>query len=298
MSTWDNFIDSLLNTAEAINAYPGVQMALRVAAILVIGYPLLRLLINRMRRFLQRRTTPQLSMVVTKVVYYVGMVAMLAVILTELGFTITAVIGAAGILGVALGFASQTSLSNIISGFFLMGERPFAVGEVIQIGDIIGTVMTIDLLSVKVRTPDNRFIRIPNEQLIKGTITTINRYPIRRLDVRLSVAYKEDVARVRAVLADIANDNPLCLDEPKPLIIFDKFGDSGLEFLFAVWVVRERFLEVKNGIMDTVKARFDAEGIEIPFPHMSLYAGAATGPMPIRIVNDPAPLAGEGDLRP
>jgi len=196
-------------------------------------------------------------------------------------------------MGIAIGFASQTSLSNMISGGFLISERPFAIGELIQVGDILGTVLSIDLLSVKVRTPDNRYVRIPNEHLIKGIITTINRYPVRRVDVRLSVAYKEDVARLRSVLLDVADRNPLCLDEPTPLIIFDKFGDSGLEFLFAVWTTSDRFLDLKNSIMDDLKARLDAEGIEIPFPHVSLYAGSATAPFPIQIVDAPgtAPAA-------
>ncbi|TVR43741.1 MAG: mechanosensitive ion channel family protein [Planctomycetota bacterium] len=277
---------SLRALAEVIAETPGVVPGLRILLILAIGYPLLRLGVGQLRRAILRKSSVQASQLAGKAVFYIGIIALLSIVLHEMGFNLTAVIGAAGILGVAIGFASQTSLANIISGIFLIGERPFAVGELIQVGDLIGTVIAIDLLSVKVRTPDNRLVRIPNEHLLKGIVTTINRYPIRRLDVRLSVAYKEDVAHVRRVLADVADRHPLCLDEPKPLIIFDKFGDSGLEFLFAVWVVRERFLDLKNGIMDMVKERFDAEGIEIPFPHISLYAGEASQPFPIRVVND------------
>lgn len=283
---------SLRAVFDAVVEMPWVIATLRIVLVAIIGYPLLRLGVGQLRRVMLRKASAQASQLASKAVFYIGLIVLCSVVLHELGFNLTAVIGAAGILGVAIGFASQTSLSNIISGIFLIGERPFAVGELIQSGDLIGTVIAIDLLAVKIRTPDNRLVRIPNETLLKGVVTTINRYPIRRLDVRLSVAYKEDVARVRRVLNEVADQHPLCLDEPKPLIIFDKFGDSGLEFLFAVWVTRERFLDLKNGIMDAVKARFDAEGIEIPFPHLSLYTGEATSAFPIRIVEGALPSEG------
>nr|NIR50050.1 mechanosensitive ion channel [candidate division KSB1 bacterium]NIT72389.1 mechanosensitive ion channel [candidate division KSB1 bacterium]NIV07204.1 mechanosensitive ion channel [candidate division Zixibacteria bacterium]NIX72069.1 mechanosensitive ion channel [candidate division KSB1 bacterium] len=106
-----------------------------------------------------------------------------------------------------------------------------------------------------------------------------------RIDVRVSVAYKEDIARVREVLQDVAQKNPLCLQEPEPLFIFSGFGNSSIDLTFAVWAVREDWLKVKNQIYEQIKKRFDEEGIEIPFPHLSFYTGLASKPLPIEIVN-------------
>jgi len=101
----------------------------------------------------------------------------------------------------------------------------------------------------------------------------------------VGVAYKEDVGKVREVLLDIADKNPLCLDEPEPLVRFLNFGDSALEFLFAVWCLKEDYFKLGTKIRQEIKEQFDAEGIEIPFPHRTLYTGSVTEPLPIRIID-------------
>ncbi|RMF58439.1 MAG: mechanosensitive ion channel family protein, partial [Calditrichaeota bacterium] len=114
---------------------------------------------------------------------------------------------------------------------------------------------------------------------------TITRFPIRRADIKVSVAYKEDLDRVKQILMDIAHQHPLCLQEPAPLIFFDQFGSSSIDLRLAVWAAREDWLTVKNEIYETVKRRFDEEGIEIPFPHVSIYAGAVSDPIKIQMVD-------------
>ena len=141
-------------------------------------------------------------------------------------------------------------------------------------------------LSVRLRTFDNMLIRIPNETMIKSAVTTVTAFPIRRMDVSVGVAYKEDVERVMALLKEIADGIPQVLDEPEPFILFKGFGDSALEFTLGVWIAKLDFVTVRNLLLPRIKTRFDAEGIEIPFPHRSLYARAASAPFPIRIVSD------------
>jgi len=225
-------------------------------------------------------------LIVGKLVFYVGAGVLAVWILDELGFGIAPLLGAAGILGIAIGFASQTSVSNIISGIFLMVEGPFVVDDIIQVAGVIGRVESIDMLSVKLRTFDNKFVRIPNEAIIKTELTNITRYPIRRLDVAVGVAYKEDVEKVRRVLLEVAGANPLALMDPAPIVLFDGYGESSLNFSFRVWAARENWLALKNSIHEEIKDRFDEEDIEIPFPHRTLYTGAVTEPFPIRITND------------
>jgi small-conductance mechanosensitive channel len=104
------------------------------------------------------------------------------------------------------------------------------------------------------------------------------------VDVHVGVAYTEDMGRVRRVLMEVAEENPRALMEPAPVVIFQGYGESSLDFLLGVWATRESFLQLKNAIHEDIKARFDAEGIEIPFPHRTLYAGSATEPFPVRVV--------------
>jgi small-conductance mechanosensitive channel len=146
-------------------------------------------------------------------------------------------------------------------------------------------VLSIDALSVKLRTLNNVFIRIPNETLIKSEVTTITRYPIRRYDLMLGVAYKEDLDHVREVLMDVAEHIPACLDEPAPIMYFLGFGESELRIQFSVWARREDFLKFRSTVATAVKRALDEAGIEIPFPHRSLYAGEATRPFPVTVVD-------------
>jgi len=262
--------------------------ALHAAVILVVGWVLTRFLSRNTGRVVTRYAGAQQGLLARRVTYYGLMVLVLVSVLRELGFELSVLLGAAGVLSVAIGFASQTSASNLISGLFLMAEKPFVVGDVISVESTTGEVLSVDLLSVKLRTFDNLYVRIPNETMVKAEITNLTRFPIRRLDVKVGVAYKEDIGRVREVLLKVAEKNPLCLEEPKPLFIFLGFGDSSLDLQFSVWALRQNFIELRNTIHEEIKTAFDASDVEIPFPtapsipavqpNLSLFASWATGP--------------------
>jgi small-conductance mechanosensitive channel len=249
--------------------------------ILIIGYFLARFARNSIGRLKIANLTPHSMTLLKRVVFY-GIIVLTSIsVMKELGFDLSVVLGAAGIFSVAIGFASQTSASNLISGLFLMMERPFSVGDIISVGDTTGEVLSIDLLSVKVRTFDNLFVRLPNESMIKTQVTTLTKFPIRRADLKIGIAYKEDIERVKEILNNVAAKNTQCLDEPAPVFILLGFGSSSVDIQFSVWAKRENFLILKNTMYQEIKKTFDQQDIEIPFPHISLYSGPATRPIPI-----------------
>ncbi|NNJ91005.1 MAG: mechanosensitive ion channel family protein [Gammaproteobacteria bacterium] len=262
---------------------PQVFSMIRASLLILFGLLIARLISKGVRSLLDTKLDTHGLMLATRVSYYLILGLFLISAMRELGFSLNVLLGAAGILTVAIGFASQTSASNLISGMFLLVERPFRIGDIIKVGTTTGEVLTIDLLSVKLRTFDNLFVRIPNETLIKTEITTLTRFPIRRFDLLMGVAYKEDIEHVKKVLFDVAENNPLCLEEPKPLFIHQGFGDSSVNFQFSIWAKRENFLELKNSIQIEIKKAFDDAGIEIPFPHRTLYTGAQTDPFPVQL---------------
>jgi small-conductance mechanosensitive channel len=271
----------------------GFEALLRAALLLVIGWGVAKFLVQSVQRIPEKTlSTPDKSLLKQGVTYgtYVIFIVMA---IHQLGFNLTVLLGAAGILSVAIGFASQTSASNLISGIFLLIERSFSIGDVIKVGDITGEVLSIDLLSVKLRTFDNLFIRIPNENLMKSTVTSLSRFPIRRYDMKVGIAYKEDIRKARDVLLQVGRDFHLCLDEPAPVIIMQGFGESSVDLQFSVWGVRTSFLDLRNGIQERVKEAFDREGIEIPFPHRTIYTGSQTDAMPIEIVKSKQVEAGK-----
>ena len=258
---------------------------LRASVLVILGLFFAKVAAVITRRVGEPYLEPQQTALLKRVVFYAIVIVTLMSALHQLGFSLTVVLGAAGILSVAIGFASQTSASNLISGLFLIGEKPFRIGDFIKIGDTIGEVLSIDMLSVKLRTFDNLFVRVPNEMLLNSEVTNLTRFAIRRLELKVGVAYREKLSHVREVLMQVAEEYPLCLTEPKPVVLFLGFGDSSLDLQFNVWATRENWLDLRNNIPERVKEAFDEAGIEIPFPHRSLYTGSVTEPFPIRVVS-------------
>jgi len=249
--------------------------------VVVIGVALIYTFSFLVKKILPANWSKQRKMIINRAIVYTGFIVLFFIVISELNIDLTAVFGAAGIIGIVVGIASQTSIGNIVSGFFLVSEKSFEIGDVVRLGDKSGTVYSIDLLSIKIKTFDNVLIRIPNQTVISSDLTNVTRFPVRRMDFTVSVAYKENLDEVKNLLFSIAQNNPLCLDEPEPLVLFDKFGTSGIEILFGVWFEKDNFRSVKNSVFQEIKAVFDKEGIEIPFPHVTLYTGAETKPFPV-----------------
>lgn len=270
-----------------IQEYVTVEQSLSlVRAILLIvgGLIVAKIVAGLVRRMASGRLELAQEALLRRVTYYLVLGLFCVAALHQLGFNLGVLLGAAGVLSVALGFASQTSASNLVSGLFLIGERPFQIGDVIQVEGTTGQVLSIDLLSVKLRTFDNLFVRIPNESLIKTQVRTLTKLPIRRLDLQIGVAYKEDLERVRDLLFEVAEGIPICLDEPKQMFLMQKYGDSAIEFQFSAWSLQENFWELRTTLQVEIKKAFDRAEIEIPFPHRSLYTGSMSDPFPVRLV--------------
>lgn len=276
----------MIETFTAFTQSEQFASIVKAGLLVALGFLAASLGARTVYKLMLKHFSPHHCTLFRRLVYWLILILFAASALRELGFSLGVLLGAAGVLSVAIGFASQTSASNLISGLFLVGEKPFELGDIIQVGNTTGEVLSIDLLSVKLRTYDNLFVRIPNESLIKTEMINLTRFPIRRFDLLIGVAYKEDIARVREVLGQVANANPLSLDEPEPMFLFTGFGDSSLNIQFSVWAKRENFRELRNSLQEEVKLAFDAAGIEIPFPHRTLYTGSETEPFPVRVVSE------------
>jgi small-conductance mechanosensitive channel len=254
--------------------------------LMVAGLIIARLTSKSLTRYLDEKFNVKNAAIIGRLSFYGLLVLFVLMALHQLGFELSILLGAAGIFSVAIGFASQTSMSNVISGLFLLGEHAFAVGDTIKVGSTMGEVISIDWLSIKLRTPDNTFVRIPNEVLIKSEMTNLTRFEIRRFDLNLSVAYKEDIARVKSLLLDLVDHDPQCLEDPEPMVVFESFADSGILLRLAVWAKTQDFIKFKSYLSEQVKQLLDQHNIEIPFPHVSLYAGSASQPIRIAMVAD------------
>ena len=237
----------------------------------VIGFFLARLISNAFIRTIGVRFNAHQRLVWRRGIFYFIFMIFVMTSLKEAGFKLSVFLGAAGILTVALGFASQTSASNLISGLVLIGEGSFEIGDTIQITlirghTIEGEVISIDLLSVKLLTMDNVYVRLPNEQLIRAPVHNLSKFPIRRITLTVPINFNEDINKVRSVLIDIATAYPLVLADPKPRVTVSSFAESSIEITFALWCKQNNYLQVKDEIHELIRNRFVDNQIEIPVP--------------------------------
>lgn len=190
--------------------------------------------------------------------------------LNEAGINLSVLVGAAGIASVAIGFASQTTVSNLISGLFLLLERPFMIGDVIKVGSTTGEVSSLGLLSTILRTPENTMVRIPNETLMKSEIVNTTRYAQRRVELLIGVSYASDINQVRQLIINTIQNLPLARKDPPAAVQFKSFGDNAINLAAEFWVDRERLLEAQNWAADAIKKALEEARVDLPFPQRTV----------------------------
>lgn len=250
--------------------------AITVIAVIYLIFTLIR---HGIKRIPAERLNVQQRMIIKKVINYTFYIIILMYILSLFGIKLSAIWGAAGIAGIAIGFASQTSVSNLISGLFVLGEKTMKIGDFISVGGQSGTVDSVGLLSVKIHTPDNQMIRIPNSTIINSNFTNNSFFDKRRITFSVSIDYNADM---RSALEALKKVQPLCptvLTEPAPSAWFDSFGDSGINITFAAWFQPPNLVQTKNDVFIAIKKVFDDANISIPFNRLdvSIVGGNAGG---------------------
>jgi len=253
-----NLIDDIWHFITAGNGAGFLRAIVTVLIGAAVAHLSSRLVVHTLRRLLDE----QLHMLIRQVVFYsvLGLSSFAA--LRSLGIDFSALLGAAGIFTVAIGFASQTSMSNLISGWFLIAERPFVVGDVIRIGEHTGEILSIDSLSVKLRTFNNLMVRIPNEKLIKTEVENRSRFPIRRLDTSIWVPHDVDLdAMHRAIQSSIDGENE-CLRQPEPQVEVESFSALGMHIVVKTWVQTPLFVAFKSRFAQTLHAALLKEKVE------------------------------------
>ena len=231
-------------------------------ALIYIFFKILKVLSNK---FLFKKMSMQAQHIIKKAIDYSAFVTIVLTVFHRLGINVSGLLGAAGIAGIAIGFAAQTSVSNIISGLFVITERAFKIGDTIEIADIIGTVQSIDLLSVALKTFDSQYVRVPNETIIKANLINYSHFPFRRVKTELSVSYDTDLRRAETILIDTAKKNRFVVADPAPSVLWTAFDSSGISCTLFAWTSVQDYGSARNSLFIDIDERLKKEGIEIPF---------------------------------
>ncbi len=195
------------------------------------------------------------------------------IILDEAGIEITPILAGMGIAGLAIALALQDTLSNFFSGIYLVFDKPFKVGDRIQLNGDFGEIIDVGLRSVRIRRLDNTLVTIPNSELAKSRIVNLSAPDLRmRIKLPIGVAYGSNVDKVKKVLLKVLKETEGVLSDPEPKVRFREFGDFSLIFEMVFWIddIRNRW-----DIVDRINCRIDREfrkaKIEIPFPIRTVY---------------------------
>jgi small-conductance mechanosensitive channel len=251
----------------------------RVAAMglfLFLGSVLVRQTAGAIERSLASTGKRHLSLLVGKGVRYVGLAVVVLVVAQAFGFDLTAVLATAGVLGVAVGFAAQTSLSNVIAGVFLLVDRPFEIGDVVEITGQQGVVQAITLLSTRVRTFENLVVRWPNEVVLKERIVNYAQMPARRLELRVRVPLGSPLDDVRRRLLAALAEQPTLLLEPAPEVRFKDLEDNGVTVMVRAWARVDGWLAARDAFVVGVHDALLASGVvpRVPTYHAAVEPGA------------------------
>ena len=239
--------------------------------VLFIIFLCFKILKTIVKKITQKKCSVQIQYIIDKGIRYTGFTVMVMTVFHRLGIDISAILGAAGIAGVAIGFASQTSISNVISGLFVITERAFKINDIIEVNGTMGTVQSINLLSVSLKTFDNQYVRIPNESIIKANLINYSQFPYRRAKTELSVAYGTGLRKVEQILLAVAKKNAFVIEEPAPSILWTSFADSGINLTLMAWTKIENFGKLRNSLFIEIDEKLKEENIEVPFPQLDVH---------------------------
>lgn len=249
--------------------YAGFDI-IKALLIFVLGYFIVSYGSRFFQRLGQKYHSEYFGMIASKMTYYAGWFFVILIVLDKLGFNTTQLLGAAGIIGVAVGFASQQSLSNIISGIFLIAEKPFVVGDKIQVDTIQGKIVSIDLLSIKLIDADNDYIRIPNEYLLKNTFVNLTRYPIKKISILVPLDHDQSALQILKVLQEVLTTNQFNQQRDAIETIVTGFDESALRIRCSMWVATRDVEAAKSSLFVEIKKVFEEKNIKMPSQYITI----------------------------
>lgn len=160
--------------------------------------------------------------------------------LSQLGINTGSLLASLGVAGLTIGFAAKDALSNLISGLFIFWDRPFVIGDLIEISGIYGRVDAITMRSTRVVTVDGRMLAVPNATIVNNIVVSYTNFPHLRVDVALTVGSDEDFDRVTELLVAVAGEQPRCMSDPPQKVVVTAVNDYNVEVELQMWIDDEK----------------------------------------------------------
>lgn len=257
---------------------------LTFAAFYLVWWVVNRAVMATLHRSRVDLTTTSFVLTATKfLVLALGVVQALA----AAGINTAAVVASLGIAGLTIGFAARDALSNLISGVLIFWDRPFVIGDLVEVGGQYGRVEKITLRSTRVVTPDGRMLAVPNSNIINQTVSSYTNFPHLRLDLDVGIGLQEPFDKVRKILLDLVRRDPAFMADPAPVVVVTQLGSYSNTVQLRVWLDDERrHVEKRMELREKMYEALSRAGVEMPVETLDLLPlriqgqGAGTTPKP------------------
>lgn len=254
---------------EAIAHFLGQSISdLTVAIATFAGFYLLWRLLRRGLRALLSRTKvdPTAAAFVQTALKVVLLTIGVVTALSQIGVDTASLLASLGVAGLTIGFAARDALSNMISGFFLFWDRPFVIGDLVEIDGKYGRVLSITLRSTRVVTPDGRMLAVPNSTALNAIVTSYTNFPHLRLDIDVTVGVGEDLGRARSLLLAIVDGDPRFMTDTPPAVVVAALNDYNVALQLQAWIHEERdHVPLRTELREKVFETLRGAGVDLPF---------------------------------
>lgn len=258
--------------------YPVIETLFMIVGVIVglVAAITIALIYFRVKVVRPRRVTRHAAKALENLILLIGILICIGVILSLFGVESTTIIAVLGITGFAIAFGMQNTIANIMAGFVIAIDKPFVIGDRVRVGEAgketWGDVVDIGLNSTRIRTVEEELVTIPNSQITSHEIWNYTRdSPVIANVIDIGISYGSDWRLAKKIIIEEARKHPYVLRTPMPFVRIHKFGDFSIEMKLWVWIRDARDKEqIRSDILERVKDRFDAEGVEIPFPYRTI----------------------------
>jgi len=278
---FENILNRLLEifSPESLGTKIGDAVAgIIVGAVVVSVFILLERIVRRFSRPLIEKSrldeTAQ-SFVSTIIRYTVIIVGVLAS-LSAIGINIDSLLASIGIAGVTIGFAARDAFSNLISGLLIFLDRPFVIGDLVEVGENYGSVQQITLRSTRIVTSDGKMLAVPNNEMINQTVSSYTNFPNLRLDIGITIGVNEDIQYVRGLLLDLVKGEENYLENPSPRVVVTALNDYNVAIELQVWLKNERqHVEMRSHLREKIFNKLTEAKVEMPFETLRILTSPA-----------------------
>ena len=270
-------INSQMQKVTELIAQYGPQV-LWAAITFFAGLLVIRILTGRISRTMEKRDfDPSLRTFASSTMSVTLKLLLIISVASMVGVATTSFVAVLGAASLAIGLAFQGTLSNFAASVLILTFRPFKVGDTLEADGHIGTVSEIQMFCTILKTLSNKNLIVPNSKLTSNTIINLSMQAERRVDLVFGIGYGDDLLKAKKVLQDIVASDSRVLAEPEASITVGELGDSSVNFYVRPWVNTADYWDVYFHLTETVKLRFDEEGISIPFPQRDIHVHQVTG---------------------